>query len=64
MVMQTFTFASSVFTAVVFKTGPFILKDPKELFKCNKRTVQPLFKDCFLCYRNAASFGSAVTEYL
>ncbi|NXD24059.1 PHF11 protein, partial [Spelaeornis formosus] len=54
---STFTFASSVFTAVAFKIGPFILKDPKELFKYNKRLVQPLFKDCFQCYSNAASFG-------
>lgn len=58
MLVLAFTLASSVFTAVVFKIGPFILKDPKDLFKRNKRVVQPLLKDCFLCYRHAASFGS------
>lgn len=58
VLVLAFTLASSVFTAVVFKIGPFILKDPKDLFKRNKRVVQPLLKDCFLCYRHAASFGS------
>ncbi|KFQ52337.1 PHD finger protein 11, partial [Nestor notabilis] len=42
----------------LFKIGPFILKDPKELSKCNERVAQPLFKDCFLFYRNAADLGS------
>lgn len=37
--VKTFTFPSSEFTTAVFKIQPFILKDPKEFFKCNKRVI-------------------------